>query len=81
MLSAYCQQAPSPAITTVAAPALPVVVAPADAAGFTRRGDAFIARREYALAVADFSRAAACSRVAGIPRFALQPAMTWMDSD
>ncbi|HEX4098526.1 MAG TPA: tetratricopeptide repeat protein [Caulobacteraceae bacterium] len=30
---------------------------PKDAAGFARRGDAFVARREYAQAIADFSRA------------------------
>ena len=45
--------------TTVAAGAPPPPDAPTDAAGFTRRGDAFMARDEFAQAAADFDRAAA----------------------
>ncbi|HXQ14177.1 MAG TPA: aspartyl protease family protein [Caulobacteraceae bacterium] len=43
----------------VAASAAPATDTPTDAAGFTRRGDAFLARREFAEAVADFDHAAA----------------------
>ena len=49
------QSAP-PATTTAATP--PAAGEPADAAGFTRRGNAYVARGEFALAVADFGRAA-----------------------
>lgn len=51
--------APPPAPVAGAAPPPPPPSAdePKDAAGFARRGDAFVARREYAQAIADFSRA------------------------
>ena len=46
--------------TAIAAASVPPPTAdePTDAAGFTRRGNAFVARDEFALAVADFGRAA-----------------------
>lgn len=51
---------PSPATATAAAAppaAAPFAAEPADAAGFSRRGNAFAARRDYARALADLSRA------------------------
>ncbi len=49
---------PAADTTLAAAAASPASDTPTDAAGFTRRGDAFMARDEFALAVADFDRAA-----------------------
>jgi tetratricopeptide (TPR) repeat protein/predicted aspartyl protease len=44
--------------TTAAGATPPAADEPTDAAGFTRRGNAYVARDEFALAVADFGRAA-----------------------
>jgi tetratricopeptide (TPR) repeat protein/predicted aspartyl protease len=48
---------PPPAVVAASSP--PAADTPTDAGGFTRRGDAFMARGEAAQAVADFDRAAA----------------------
>ena len=56
------QAEPAPATPTATAPGAPAderyANTPTDAAGFTRRGEAFMSRRNYAAAIADFGRAA-----------------------
>jgi tetratricopeptide (TPR) repeat protein/predicted aspartyl protease len=53
-LTATADQPPAPA----AAAAAPDADEPKDADGYTRRGDAFLGRRDFARAIADFSKAA-----------------------
>jgi tetratricopeptide (TPR) repeat protein/predicted aspartyl protease len=55
----------APAPTTTAAAVAAQSPEPTDAAGFSHRGAAFVARGEYALAIADFGRAATLEPNAG----------------